>query len=132
MKFKLVTALLLASATALAGPHDDLVTARQHVHTASTRLSLLETEVTIAERDAATARIVQDTASKQRSQALRERDNKTASACGKRHADAVKDEREAQDRAGQKRIERDSALQELQASSARVTKLERGARASRR
>lgn len=131
MKFKLVTAFILSSATALAGPHDGVTTAHQHVHAASTRVSILETEITIAERDVATARIIQDTASKQRSRALRERDDKTASASAQRYAEAVKDEREAQDRAAQKRIARDRALQELQAATARATNLERGARASR-
>ena len=131
MKFKLVTAFILSSATAIAGPHDEITTAREQVHTASTRVSLLEIEMTIAERDIATARIVQDTATKQRSRALFERDNKTASAWSQRHAEAVKDEREAQNRAAQKRIARDRAFDELQASTARATKLERSARASR-
>ena len=131
MKFKLVTAFILWTATAFAGPNDDVATARQRVDAASTRVSILETEITIAERDVATARIVQDTASKQRSSALRAHDNKTASASAQRYADAVKDEREAQDRAAQKRIARDRALQELQASTALATNVERGARASR-
>ena len=116
MKFT-IAAIILASATAFAGPHDDLVTARQHAHAASTRVSLLELEVTIAERDIATARIIQDTATKQRNSA--------------RHAEGVRIQREAQNRAVQKRVERDRARADLHASAARVTKLERGGRASR-
>jgi hypothetical protein len=132
MKFKLLlAAFTFSSATALASPHDDLAAARDHVQTATTRVSYLELEITIADRDAATARIIQDTATKQRSQALREHDNKTASAAAQRHADAVKDEREAQNRAAEKRKARERALDDLQASTARVNALAGKTRASR-
>jgi hypothetical protein len=132
MKSKLIlVSLLFSSATAFAGPHDDLATARERVQAVSTRVSLLELEVTIAERDVATARIVQTTATKQRSRAQVERDDDAASAWERRYAQAVKDEREALDRVVQKRQAHERALEELHTSSARVSKLERGARASR-
>jgi len=131
MKFTTLAALLLSSATALAAPHDELAVARQHVQAASTRVSYHELEATIAERDIATAKIIQATASKARTKALAAGDNVAASAWARRHADAVKDEREAQDRAAQKRAERDRAREELQASTDRVKSLELGPRASR-
>jgi len=130
MKFKIIAALLLSCATALAGPHDELSVARQHVDAASTRVSYHEMEATIAERDIATARIIQDTASKQRSKALLGHDSAAASASARRYAEAAKDEREAQDRAAQSRKELDRARNDLQASTAEVTRLER-VRASR-
>ena len=131
MKFKILAALLITSATALAGPHDELAVARQRVDAASTRVSYHEMQAIIAERDVATARIVQDTATKARSQALREQNNAAASTWARRHTEAVNDERQAQARAEQARNECDRARNDLQASAARVSKLERGTRASR-
>jgi hypothetical protein len=131
MKFKLVAALIFTSATALAGPHDDLASARQHAQAASTRVSYLEIEVQIAERDAATARIIQDTATKQRSRALRDGDSEAASASEQRHAVAVKEEREALARIVEKRAARDRAVEDARSSTARAAQLERGVRASR-
>jgi hypothetical protein len=130
MKFKLLAPLLISSATAFAGPNDDLAIARQHVNAAMTRVSYHEMETTIAERDVVTARIVQDTATKGRELALRERDNNAAVAWARRHAEAVKDEREALARADRYRVERDRARADLQESTARVSRIER-VRASR-
>jgi hypothetical protein len=117
MKFTLLAALLFSSATALAGPHDELVTARQHVQEASTRVSYFEMQATIAERDIATAQIRRDTASKQRNQA--------------RIAQAEAEQREAQDRAAQARNELTRARGDLQASADQARRLEGFSRASR-
>ena len=117
MRFKVLAALLISSATALANPHDQLAAAQQRVIDASTRVSYYEMQATIAERDIATARIQLDTASKQRNKA--------------RYAQAVNDEREAQARAARFRQESDRARSDLQASNEQVRGLERTARASR-
>lgn len=117
MKFTILTALLISSATALANPHDQLEAAQQRVHEASTRVSYYEMQQMIAERDVATARIQLDTASKQHDTA--------------RYAHALRDEREAQARASRFRAENDRARSDLHASNDQVRRLERTARTSR-
>ena len=117
MRFKVLAALLVSSATALANPQDELAAAQQSVHEATTRVSYYEMQATIAERDIATARIQLDTTSKQRDKA--------------RYTQAVSDEREAQARAARSRDETDRARKDLQASNEQVRRLEGSARASR-
>jgi hypothetical protein len=131
MKSKLIVALLFSSATALAGPHDDLAAARQRVQVASTRVSYHEKETIIAERDIATARVHQNTALKGQGEARHAHDSGAASSWARRYDDAMKDEREAQARAARCRSDRDAAREDLHAATANVTKLERVARASR-
>lgn len=132
MKSKLIVALLFSSATAVAGPHDELSAARLNVQAVSARVSYHEKQTIIAERDIATARIHQNTATKGRSEALRTHDSAAASDWARRYDDATKAEREAQARADRSRSETDAAREELEASNARVRQLERVAtRASR-
>ena len=109
MKATILAALLLSSAAAFAGPHEELTAAREREHAAEVRVSYFEMQVTIAERDAQTARIIQDTASKQKN--------------ARRQADAVKQEHDAQARADVARLERARARDDLQASSDQVRRL---------
>jgi hypothetical protein len=131
MRFSIPVTLLISATTALAGPHDELASARQRVHAESTRVSYYEKQTIIAERDIATARIHRDTATKAKAQAVRENDNAAASVWARRHDEALTAEREAQARAERNRQERDRAHDDLQASTTRVRQLERGTRASR-
>jgi len=131
MKSKLIVALLFLSATAVAAPQSELAAARQSLQAASTRVSYHEKEIIIAERDIATARIHENTASKARTDALRAHDSAAASTWARRYDDAVNDEREAQARAARCRSDRDAAREDMQASTERVRHLERVARAGR-
>src|SRR5262245_21084930 len=123
MRLTILAALLLSSAAGLADPQSDLSAARQFEKAASVRVSYYEMQDVIAERDVATARIVQDTTSKQRDKALREHDSNAAAAASRRHAQAASDERAAQGRVTHALAELASAREDLQASAALIRRL---------
>src|SRR5262245_28588664 len=129
---RILAAALLISATAWAEPGNDaLDAALARERDASVRVNYHEIETAIAERDIATARIIQDTASKQWNQAIRERHSDAAGTWAQRHAEGMRDERDAGQRATYHRRERDQANHDLQASRDDVRRLERVARARR-
>jgi hypothetical protein len=97
-------------------------------HEASARQRYHAQLTTIAERDIATALIIRDMAQSQWDVAVRANDPDDAGRWAKRHADALRDERDARARAAYHARERDEARADFAASAARVRKL--GARAS--
>jgi len=131
MHSKILASLLFLSVTAWADDRDALDQARQREHDASVRVWYHDAETTIAERDLATAHIIADTTSKQWNNAVREHRNDDASTWALRHAEAKRDERDAQSRVTHFRWERDVARNDLQASTDEVHRLERVARRQR-
>ena len=134
MTSKILFALLLSANLASADDRpaasvDSVDAAVAAEHEASTREHYNAQLTTIAERDIVTAQIVRDMAVKQWNEALREHRSEDADRWAQRHASALRDEREARDRATHYAAERDKARAEFDASAEKVRKL--SARASR-
>ena len=127
-----ILALILFSASiasADAPPADDLDAVVAAEHEASTREHYNAQLATIAERDIATAQIIRDMAVQQYGVAVRDHRTGDADRWAKRHADALRDERDAQARAALYARERDQARADFEALADQVRRL--SARASR-
>jgi hypothetical protein len=122
--FALLISANLASAddrpAAAADPVDAAVAAE---HEASTRQRYHAQLATIAERDIVTALIIRDMSVKQWNAALHEHRSGDAEYWAQRHAAALRDERDARDRAAHYAAERDKARADFEASAQRVRKL---------
>jgi hypothetical protein len=110
---------------------DELQIARSRERDAATRQRINAQLTTIAERDIVTAQIIRDLAERQRDAALRAHRSDDAGRWTQRHQGALRDEREAQDRAARYARERDQARAEFDASAQRVRRLERHASRAR-
>jgi hypothetical protein len=133
MTSKILFALLLSANLAIADdrpaaadPVDAAVAAERE---ASTRVHYNAQLATIAERDIVTAQIILDMSSKQWNEAQREQRVGDAERWARRHAEALRDERDARDRAAHYAAERDKARADFEASATKLRKL--SARASR-
>jgi hypothetical protein len=132
MTSKILTVLLLSANLAGADdrpPADDVDAAIASEHEASTREYYNAQLTTIAERDIVTAQIVRDMAVKQWNAAVREHRSDDADRWAGRHAEAMRDEHDARERAALYARKRDQAREDFDASAAKVRKL--SARASR-
>jgi len=124
---KVLTALLIFT-TATFADGDAHNAAVQRARDATTRVWYHEMQTTIADRDIATARIISETATTARREALSEHRSADADRWAKRLAEAQRDEREAQGRADTNRRELSRAQSDLQAATEDVRKTERVAR----
>ena len=131
MHSKILIPIMLLAVSAWADDRDALDGARQREHDASVRVWYHDAEATIAERDLATARIIVDTASTQWNRAVREHRSNDASKWAERHAEALREQRDAESRIAHFRYEREVARNDLQTSSDEVQRLERVARRQR-
>ena len=127
--FAVLLSANLASADDRAVPSADPVDAAVAAeHEASTRQHYHAQLATIAERDIVTAQIIRDMSAKQWNEALRDQRGDDAERWARRHAEALRDERDARARAEHYAAERDKARADFEASAAKVRKL--SARAS--
>jgi hypothetical protein len=127
--FAVLVSANLASADDRPAPAADPVDAAVAAeHAASTRQRYHAQLATIAERDIVTAQIIRDMAAKQWNEAVREHRTGDADRWAVRHAEALRDERDARARAEHYAAERDKARAEFEASADKVRKL--SARAS--
>jgi hypothetical protein len=125
MSYKIFAVILLSANLASAAPvADELDTAIAEEHAASTREQINAQLTIIAERDIVTAQIIRDMARTQWDAAVREHRPDAAGTWAKRHSLAMRDEREAQERASFYAIERDQARREFEASAAKVRRLD--------
>jgi len=129
MTSKILFAVLLSANLAsaddrpvAAGTVDAAVAAE---HEASTRQHYHAQLATIAERDIVTAEIIRDMAAKQRDEAVREHRTGDADRWAARHAEALRDERDARGRAAHHAAERDKARADFEASADKVRELSR-------
>jgi hypothetical protein len=132
MTSKILTVLLLSANLAGADdrpPAGDIDAAIASEHEASTREHYNAQLTTIAERDIVTAQITRDTAIKQWNAAIREHRSEDADQWAKRHAEALRDEHDARERAELYARKRDQARDDFDASAEKVRRL--SARASR-